>query len=887
MLSEIGFQAYVTRLGLTDAAVVRLRALRANGPDRRVASHHRNVSGRVPSDKMGETRQVEALSTEGLAILEYETNSTVLEYHDQPGQLLIKCADRKGRIRGFRITADDVVLETDGVYFDEWKTEEELVGLARDWPARYNRDETGWRSIPGEEAAARLGFGFRVRTPSDLDPELVHNGRFLASYRRDRTPVGAETAELIVGLTRTEPGITIGELLSRAGTNRSDDLYRLIERGVIYADLRRFRLSDTFHTRLYASREEAAALARDKDPVARAIAAVGEVLLKAGESVVFDGRICTVAAVSATTVLLRPARGDLLPVMLDELEELFARGVLKAVAGDDGQPISCFPAVSPEAAKEANRRFQILERFWNSRILEVPHSTFRDWQRAYRKAERDGLPGIRGLYPREVGRKEGPQLPEDVEEIVTGKIESFYETLDQPSKKALHDQIAKACQAKGLDAPSYATVLARLKGRDLHDSERARAGRKRAYKSKPFYWHLASDTPRHGERPWERGHIDHTQLDVVLVDSETGLPLGRPWLTLLIDAYSRRILAYWITFDEPSYRALMMVMRRCVERWRRLPEEIIVDGGVEFGSVYFEQLCATYRVSPLVRPGEPRFGSVIERFFGSLNTRFIHLLRGNTKATKNVRELTRETDPANRAVWTLARLAERLDEFFFELYDTLSHPVFGGSPRAVFEARIALTGQRADRLIANDATFRMTSLPSGRKGTATVDRRNRGVKINGRSYNAPEFRAPGIPGSVVAVKFDPADVRRAYAFVDGRWVVCYCQELRRFPSVSEREIGFLSSESYRRLKVHQGHTDGDNRRIADFVADKIEREAVLLQQRKDAQVREMEAAGEAMLAEPSPPELPTLEAPTTAAQGGEPDLVLQPDPVFETYGAYG
>jgi putative transposase len=651
---------------------------------------------------------------------------------------------------------------------------------------------------------------------------------------------------------------------------------------VIHADVRRCRLSDTFHTRLYASREEAAALARDKDPVARAIAAAGEVVLKAGESVVFDGRICTIAAVSATTVLLRPASGDLLPVALAELEELSDRGVLNAVPGGDGQPISCFPAVSPVAAKEANRRFQILERFWSSKILEVPY-----WQRAYKKAERDGLAGIRGLYPKEVGRKEGPQLPEDVELIVAEQVEGFYETLDGPSKKALHDQIKKACEDKGLDAPSYATVLFRLKDRDLHDSDKARAGRKRAYKSKPFYWYLASDTPRHGERPWERGHIDHTELDVVLVDSETGLPLERPWLTLLIDAFSRRVLAYWITFDEPSYRSVMMVMRRCVERWARLPEEIIVDGGVEFGSVYFEQLCAMYKVSPLVRPGEPRFGAVIERFFGSLNTRFIHLLRGNTKATKNVRELTKETDPANRAVWTLSRLAERLDEFFFDLYDTLSHPAFGASPREVFDNRMALTGQRTDRLIATDETFRMAILPSTRKGTARVDKRNRGVKINGRFYNAPEFRAPGVPGSIVAVKFDPADVRRAFAFVGGRWIVCYCQELRRFPAVSEREVGFLSAESYRRLKLHQGRAQGDNRRIADFVADKLEREKVLLQERKDAQAREIGASGASPTEpEPASAELPALEPSAEAPEAEEVDLVLQSEPAFETYEAY-
>ncbi len=47
-------------------------------------------------------------------------------------------------------------------------------------------------------------------------------------------------------------------------------------------------------------------------------------------------------------------------------------------------------------------------------------------------------------------------------------------------------------------------------------------------------------------------HIDHTELDIELRSQATGRLLGRPWLTLLTDAYSRRILAVYLTFDAPS-----------------------------------------------------------------------------------------------------------------------------------------------------------------------------------------------------------------------------------------------------------------------------------------------------------------------------------------------
>jgi putative transposase len=84
---------------------------------------------------------------------------------------------------------------------------------------------------------------------------------------------------------------------------------------------------------------------------------------------------------------------------------------------------------------------------------------------------------------------------------------------------------------------------------------------------------LELKTPRHGDRPFEIGHIDHTELDVEVVCSRTGRVLGRPWMTLLIDAYSRRYLAIYLTFDPPSYRSCMMVLRECVRRYKRLPSD--------------------------------------------------------------------------------------------------------------------------------------------------------------------------------------------------------------------------------------------------------------------------------------------------------------------------
>jgi putative transposase len=142
---------------------------------------------------------------------------------------------------------------------------------------------------------------------------------------------------------------------------------------------------------------------------------------------------------------------------------------------------------------------------------------------------------------------------------------------------------------------------------------------------------LEQKTPRHGSRPEEIVHIDHTLLDIELVSSRTGHPLGRPWATFMTDAFSRRLLVVYLTFDPPSYRSGMMALREYVWRYGRLPQTVIVDGGSDFRSTYFETLLAYYDCTKATRPwAHPHYGSVCERLFGTANTQFVDNLIGNT-----------------------------------------------------------------------------------------------------------------------------------------------------------------------------------------------------------------------------------------------------------------
>ena len=198
------------------------------------------------------------------------------------------------------------------------------------------------------------------------------------------------------------------------------------------------------------------------------------------------------------------------------------------------------------------------------------------------------------------------KLPETSRTLIEETITADYETLKQKTVYASWLALKLACDQKGVVLPSYKTYRLAIRRRPVVEQTLKRQGPRAAYQQEAAYWELEFRTPPHGDRPFEIAHIDHTELDVECVCGRTGRGLGRPWLTLLTDAYSRRMLALYLTFDAPSYRSCMMVLRECVRRHSRLPQIIVVDGGREFQGTYFETLLARYEVTKKTRPPASR-----------------------------------------------------------------------------------------------------------------------------------------------------------------------------------------------------------------------------------------------------------------------------------------
>lgn len=420
----------------------------------------------------------------------------------------------------------------------------------------------------------------------------------------------------------------------------------------------------------------------------------------------------------------------------------------------------------------------------------MPQRTLTAWRRAWREGlERYGN-GFIGLLPN-IHRRGNrlPKLPAQTLEIVHQVVQTRFLSEESPSMKACYGIARVQCQAAGAIVPSPSSFSRAVRQLTTQvESVRAREGAKAAYQVETWCWHLEPDTPKHGQHPLEVAHLDHTEIDLQLVDERFGRKTRKCWVSALIDAYSRKVLATFVTYDAPSYRSCMMVLRDCVRRHGRVPSTIIVDWGSDFRSVHFERLLAFLVVIKKHRPkGAPRHGAVIERLFKRMNEDFIHNLRGNNKGLQNPRSLSKSHDPRERAVWTIERFTERLDDYIEQVYASQPHETLGVSPQQAYELGLRDFGERANRRIAYDEAFRMICLPTTDKGTARV-RPGGHLKINGLLYHTPALAGPDMLGRDLDVRYDPFDMSLAHAFVQGKWTELKSPYAGIFARYTEREI---------------------------------------------------------------------------------------------------
>ncbi|OYR21788.1 mu transposase, C-terminal family protein [Brucella grignonensis] len=393
-------------------------------------------------------------------------------------------------------------------------------------------------------------------------------------------------------------------------------------------------------------------------------------------------------------------------------------------------------------------------------------------------------PVTSSLLPRPAGTRKGSRrLPDETETVIAEALRDFYKTRQKPSINRLHKEVRRLCRSRGVRAPSWHAVKARIMAMDPAELTRAREGSKAARdRFRPVPGEYAA------ECAFDVVQIDHTLVDVMVVDRRYRRPLQRPWLTLAIDIASRMIAGFYLTLEAPSTVSVALAIQHVVQpkeswlaglgidaKWPAcgFPHAIHLDNAKEFRSRALQRGAEEYGIELIHRPiATPHYGGHIERLIGTMMGA-VHLLPGTTFSDVDERG---SYDSAAHATMSLDELARWL-ALEITRYHADRHGTLGIPPLAAWHEAVArrVRPVRQPQVLAG---FMIDFLPS-------VDRlvRRDGIHLFGLRYWDDVLSIwAGRLDRPLRVSYDPRDLSRVFVRApDGtRWPIRFA-DLRRAP----------------------------------------------------------------------------------------------------------
>jgi putative transposase len=296
----------------------------------------------------------------------------------------------------------------------------------------------------------------------------------------------------------------------------------------------------------------------------------------------------------------------------------------------------------------------------------------RSLQRLFKKYQEQGLTALVSTSRADKGNHRISKFWQDF-------ILKTYKQGNKGSKRMSPKQVALRVQAKAAEVgdqkpPSYKTVLRVVKPFQEKKEKNIRSpgwqGTTLSVKTRD-----GQDIGiNHSNQVWQ---CDHTRVDVLLVDRD-GEAIGRPWLTTVIDSYSRCVMGINLGFDAPSSLVVALALRHSILPknynpdfqlhcdWGTfgLPECLFTDGGKDFRSNHLEEIATQLGFIRKLRD-RPSEGGIVERPFKTLNQSLFSTLPGYTGS--NVQE--RPKDAEKDAQLTLRDLEKLIVRFIVDKYN--------------------------------------------------------------------------------------------------------------------------------------------------------------------------------------------------------------------------
>lgn len=306
------------------------------------------------------------------------------------------------------------------------------------------------------------------------------------------------------------------------------------------------------------------------------------------------------------------------------------------------------------------------------------------------------------IPPKRDGGRGRTRLRPEVEKIVRDTIQSFYLSKQQRGMEQTCKEIARLCRNAGLEPPHDNTVRNRITALTNREKVERRRGRRAAEeKFDPVQGHFPG-----ADWPLAVIQIDHTELDIILVDDVHRREVGRPWITLAIDVFSRMVAGFYVSFDPPGALSTGLCIAHAIlpkETWLArhdittpwpcwgIPRSIHADNAKEFRGNMLKRACQEYGIDLDWRPvATPHWGGHIERYLGTL-LKEIHSLPGSTSSSPKKRG---EYDSEKESAMTLSELESWLADFITGVYHQRVHSALKMSPIKKYEEGIFGTKDR-------------------------------------------------------------------------------------------------------------------------------------------------------------------------------------------------
>ena len=472
---------------------------------------------------------------------------------------------------------------------------------------------------------------------------------------------------------------------------------------------------------------------------------------------------------------------------------------------------------SEEEWAEAQRRFQAIKPLLDNPIRSrddaekiaekqgIHAATLYKWLKLYQEAGH-----VSALVSAKRGRKIGTKLlAVEQEKIIESAIEDVYLNKQRHKPQDVIEDVQRRCRLAKIAPPHPNTVRNRLAMLRPAETLRRRGFREAARNK---YAPILGQFPG-ADYPLAVVQVDHTEADIILVDEAHRKPIGRPWLTLAIDVYSRMVVGIYITFEKPSATSVGMCLAQAICPKREYLAELGISGdwsvwGVmsvvhtdnakEFRGAVLERACTEYNIDLQWRPVLlPHYGGHIERLMGTMANE-IRKLPGATFSNPAQRK---GYDSEKHSALTLREFEQHIVDFIVNVYHQRVHSQLGMSPRRKWELGVlgdaTTTGSGVMPVPEDPLRIRLDFMPFFERSVQQY-----GIKIDHITYydhvlepyiNSVDPENPKEKREFL-VRRDPRDISKIYFFdpADNRYV-----------SIAYRNIGKPAMSAWELKEVQQ------------------------------------------------------------------------------------